>query len=53
MANEGDNDEAVNDNPLASHSQANEDVGAPRKPTRLFRALLQLKAASLGILPAA
>jgi len=35
MANEKANEEAVNDEPLASHSQANEDVGAPGKTTGL------------------
>ena len=36
MANEQANEEAVSDEPLASHSQANEDVGAPRKPARMI-----------------
>jgi hypothetical protein len=37
MANESANEEAVIDEPLASHSQANEDVGAPDKPGIVHR----------------
>jgi hypothetical protein len=48
MANEKANEEALNDEPLAAHSQANENVGAPRKPARLFCARLHPKATVLG-----
>jgi hypothetical protein len=51
MANEKANEEAVDDEPLASHSLANEDVGAPRMPARLFFALLHSKATGLGKMP--
>ena len=38
-SNEKSNEEAVNEEPLTSHSQANGDVGASRKPAGILPAV--------------